>query len=592
MAEQIVVDIEFKTNVKQISKDLNSVKDSLKETNDEMKDIKKSSKGSETALGKLTKGFKGFGLALKTTGVMLIVEAFKLLKDVVMKNQTIVDGLSVATETLSVLFNQVTSVITDIVSAVSKSTEGFDGLAKVMSGLLTLAITPLKTAFFGITLAIQEGQLAWEQSWLGGKDTDKIEELTAKINNTRDSLADTKKDAIDAGKDIVTNFAEAVTEVATGVTIATQTAVEGVKDISVQSAITTGQALADAKKNQELLEIQRQQQQLQSQLDAEIQRQIRDDVSKTFEERIQANEELAKILDKQLKEEKSIADERVRIAKLELDTNKDNIQLQEQYQRALLEQVDIEERIAGQRSEQLTNTNSLIKEQEDAVRELSLAGMTAREQELEAMRQDYETKVDLARKTGSDITEITRQYNQDISDLNDTHRQEDLDSDKALKDAKDKLDEEEFNKQRNMLTMVGELFSEHTAIAKASAFAVATMDTYRAVNLALASSPPPFSFIQAGITLAAGLKNVKEILGVKTKKPVSASVPSGSIASGGGERGTANEEQLVDLSNTPSMVEQFNTAFTQDRPVRAYVLEQDVTNAQQVNTMIEQNSTL
>ena len=38
--------------------------------------------------------------------------------------------------------------------------------------------------------------------------------------------------------------------------------------------------------------------------------------------------------------------------------------------------------------------------------------------------------------------------------------------------------------------------------------------------------------------------------------------------------------------------EQFNTAFTQDRPVRAYVLEQDVTNAQQVNTMIEQNSTL
>ena len=554
MAEQIVVDIEFKTNVKQISKDLNSVKDSLKETNDEMKDIKKSSKGSETALGKLTKGFKGFGLALKTTGVMLIVEAFKLLKDVVMKNQTIVDGLSVATETLSVLFNQVTSVITDIVSAVSKSTEGFDGLAKVMSGLLTLAITPLKTAFFGITLAIQEGQLAWEQSWLGGKDTDKIEELTAKINNTRDSLADTKKDAIDAGKDIVTNFADAVTEVATGVTIATQTAVEGVKDISVQSAITTGQALADAKKNQELLEIQRQQQQLQSQLDAEIQRQIRDDVSKTFEERIQANEELAKILDKQLKEEKSIADERVRIAKLELDTNKDNIQLQEQYQKALLEQVDIEERIAGQRSEQLTNTNSLIKEQEDAVRELSLAGMTEREQELEAMRQDYETKVDLARKTGSDITEITRQYNQEISDLNDTHRQEDLDSDKALKDAKDKLDEEEFNKQRNMLTMVGELFSEHTAIAKASAFAVATMDTYRAVNLALASSPPPFSFIQAGITLAAGLKNVKEILGVKTKKPVSASVPSGSIASGGGERGTANEEQLVDLSNTPSMV--------------------------------------
>lgn len=572
MAEQIVVDIEFKTNVKQISKDLESVKDTLADTNDELKDIKKSSKGSESALGKLANGFKGFGLVLKSSGLFLIIEGFKLLKEVVMKNQTIVGGLAIATETLSVLFNQITSIFTDVIDAVSKSTDGFDSLGKVMGGLLTLAITPLKLAFFGITLAIQEGQLAWEQSWLGGKDTDKIEELTAKINSTRESISGVKDDVVQAGKDIVTNYADAVSEVATGVTIATETAVEGVKEISIQAAIITGTALADAKKNEELLEIQRQRQQLQSQLDAEIQRQIRDDISKTFEERIQANEELARILDEQLKEEKAIADEKLRIAKLELDTNANNIELQENYQRALLEQVDIEERIAGQKSEQLTNTNALIKEQSDAIAELSLIGKTERELEVEELDQWYKQKSDLAIKSGQDLTAITEEYNKKISAI----------------DKKYKL--EELDRLATTIHMAGNLFAEGTKASKISGIATATIDTYKAVNIALASAPPPFNFIQAGLSLAAGLKSVKEIVKVKTKKPVSASAPSGSIPSGGG--GAGSGENLIDLSNQPSMVEQFNTAFTQDKPVRAYVLEQDVTNSQQVNTMIEQKATL
>lgn len=570
MAEQIVVDIEFKTNVKQISKDLESVKDTLAETNDELKDIKQSSKGSETALGKLSKGFKGFGLALKSAGIFLIIEGFKLLKDVVMQNQTFVDGLAVATETLGVLFNQITSVFTDVITAVSKSTEGFESLGKVMGGLLKLAITPLKLAFFGITLAIQEGQLAWEQSWLGGKDTDKIEELTEKINGTRESISGVKEDAIQSGKDVVNNYVEAVKEVATGVTIATETAVEGVKEISIASATATGQALADAKKNEELLEIQRQRQQLQSQLDAEIQRQIRDDISKTFEERIQANEELAKILDNQLKEEKAIADEKVRIAKLELDTNADNIKLQEKYQKALLEQVDIDERIAGQRSEQLTNTNALIKEQSDAVTELALIGKNDRQLEIEELDQWYKQKSELAIKSGQDLTAITEEYNKQQNAIDLKYKMEQLDT------------------LSSTIQMAGNLFAEGTAASKVAGVTTATIDTYKAVNMALASAPPPLSFIQAGLTLATGLKNVKEILSVKTEKPVSASIPSGSVPSGSGAGG----EELIDLSSEPSMVEQFNTAFTQDKPMRAYVVEQDVTNAQQVNTMIEQKATL
>jgi len=114
------------------------------------------------------------------------------------------------------------------------------------------------------------------------------------------------------------------------------------------------------------------------------------------------------------------------------------------------------------------------------------------------------------------------------------------------------------------------------------------------VNMALASSPPPFSFVTAGLTLATGIKNVKEILSVKTEKPANVQAPSGaSIPSGGGQGGQSTDmESLVDLSGLPSITEQFNTAFTQDAPIQAYVVEQQVTDSQQINTMIQQKSTL
>lgn len=48
-------------------------------------------------------------------------------------------------------------------------------------------------------------------------------------------------------------------------------------------------------------------------------------------------------------------------------------------------------------------------------------------------------------------------------------------------------------------------------IAKAAALAQATMDAYRAVNVALASAPPPINFILAGATLAVGLDTVSRI---------------------------------------------------------------------------------
>ena len=108
-----------------------------------------------------------------------------------------------------------------------------------------------------------------------------------------------------------------------------------------------------------LAEANQRQLQLTYQKDAELQRQLRDDISLTFEERIAANEELGRILNKQFAEEQALAQKKVELAELELSRNKDNIDLQVALINAKTELADLDERITGQRSEQLTNLKAL-----------------------------------------------------------------------------------------------------------------------------------------------------------------------------------------------------------------------------------------
>ena len=595
MAEKIVVDIEFQTNVNKISKDLESVKDSLAETNENLEDISKTGKSTDGALKKMSKGFKGMGLAMKTMGVGLIIEAFKFLKDVMMQNQTVMDGVAIVTETLGVVFNQITSVVTDVIDAVSESSEGFEGMQKVIGGLMTIAVTPLKLAFYGITKAVQEGQLAWEQSFFGDGNPETIAMLNEKLAETDANLKEVITDAVDAGTQVATNIAEAVTEIGSIVSIATEVASEGIKEISIAGAIATGTALADAKKNEELLEVQRAAQQLQGQLDAEMQRQVRDDVRKTFEERIAANDELGKILEKQTAKEKAVVDEKVRIAQLELSTNEASVELQKKLAEAQLGQLELKERIAGQTSEQLTNQAALEKELFDAQSEIQLATMGAREQELLSLEQDYNAKLELSRKAGEDDVAITEQYNALVLASNEKFAQEDLDVQEKLDEEKAAQQSAQLDVLQNSIKMAGDLFEEGTAAAKVAGVASATIDTWKAVNMALSSAPPPLSYISAALSLATGLKSIKNILAVKTDKPANVQAPSDTSLPSGSDAGGGMTESLVDLSNTPSITEQFNDNFggqSEQAPIQAYVVEQQVTESQQINTMIEQKATL
>ena len=546
-------------DVEALQKSLDEVKESLEENG---KAAEASNSKLAGGLKKVGKGFKGVGLAMKAMGIGLVIEAFNFLKEIMMQNQTVIDGVAIATETMGVLFNQITSVVTDVFNAVSKSSEGFEGLQKVVSGLMTIAIFPLKAAFYGIILGVQEAQLAWEKSFFGDKDPETIKLLNEKIAETKENLTEVVDEVVVAGEQVATNFAEAVVEIGNVVTIATKVATEGIKEISIESATATGTALANAKKNAELLEVQRAKQQMQSQLDAELQRQIRDDVRKTFDERIAANDELGRILEEQTAKEKEIVDERVRIAALELSTQKDSIALQTAYEQALLDQLDIEERIAGQRSEQLTNQAALEKELDEARNEIRLSTMSAREQELESLTQEYNLKIQLARKAGADEVALTKKFEADKKILRQNSVNDQLSAASQLAGA------------------LGALAGESKELAIASAI----IDTYVGANKAFAQGGA-LGFISAAAVIAGGLANVRNIMQTEVKGSgggASASIPSASPI------GNTIGQAIPVNANLNDLVNQGNDA----PPVQAYVISQEVTDSQEADLYIKTQTVL
>ena len=131
--------------------------------------------------------------------------------------------------------------------------------------------------------------------------------------------------------------------------------------------------------------------QLQYLREAELMRQIRDDESLSINERIEANYELGKVLEEQLQVERSIAMESLRLAELELSRNKTNIDLQVALIESKTKMAEIDERITGQRSEQLVNLNSLERDRKAQQKE----NAAKREEQLKKEAEMLQNLIDL-----------------------------------------------------------------------------------------------------------------------------------------------------------------------------------------------------
>ena len=183
-------------------------------------------------------------------------------------------------------------------------------------------------------------------------------------------------------------------------------------------------------------------------------------------------------------------------------------------------------------------------------------------------------------------------------------QQELIDEQKAKNDAADAAERErikQLNEYRvqavkdglQTISNLAELFAGKSEKQQKRAFQVqkavnianAVIDTYKAANTALASSPPPFNYIAMAAAITAGLVNVKKI--------ASQQFQSSSSSSGGGGTPSAPEvAQAAPQFNVIGSSGINQLAQLQQQPVQAYVVSGEVTSAQALDRNRIQNATL
>tara|TARA_R100000781_G_scaffold24135_1_gene17873 strand:+ start:135 stop:1658 length:1524 start_codon:yes stop_codon:yes gene_type:complete len=308
--------------------------------------------------------------------------------------------------------------------------------------------------------------------------------------------------------------------------------------------------------------------QLTYQREAEIQRQIRDDIRKTPEERLKANERLGEILQEQLAEEQKVADKRLELALLEQSTDEENVQFKVNVKNALAELADLRERISGQESEFLTNQAALEKEiAEDRKKRgeqekvISLERRGTQQKDLDNFEKIMKRRKEIAKDTSDfeiETEKLTAQSKRDII--------------------------------ANSLMQFGELAGEESKAGKALAISSTLINTYSAAANALApvasgGAGPIWGIPVAAGAIASGLANVAKIRATKLPYGNDGGLDSGPQPSVPGQR-----QGLGDLIPNVQGID-VNT-FGGAAPVQAYVVENDISNAQALQEELDIQSTL
>ena len=218
-----------------------------------------------------------------------------------------------------------------------------------------------------------------------------------------------------------------------------------------------------ANREAELVKLRREQRkiQLQYQLDAEKLRQIRDDEARSMEERYKANEDLGKLLAEQSYKELSIAQKELDLVNKKIDLEGESTELLDARAEAELQIIDIQERIAGQQSEQLVNINSLRREEESLRKERIQKTKEANEKlialqntltdiildnedktnenQLAIIESKYEALFILNKNNTDALIELEKQKNEELTALDELQKEDDLtrlqvDLDRELKE--------------------------------------------------------------------------------------------------------------------------------------------------------------
>ena len=504
---------------------------------------KSADKGAK-GIGGVSKAFKGLGVAIKAAGIGLVIAALSKLSEIFMQNQKVANLFNTAFEAVSIAFNDFVNfvvnnggAVVDFFKAIFENPlESVKALGKsIKANIIERFESFLDTLGF-LASAVKKvfsGDFAGALEDVKSAGKESIDVLTG-VNNT-----------VDRASEFVEKTANAVKNYATETFKAAKANVE----LSRTAEIGIAQ-------NRLLLE--------QFDRQAELQRQIRDDESKTIEERIAANERLGELLAEQEKLMLANADAVVLAAQAQFDklaNDENEIALLE----AKAEREGVLAQITGLRSEQLANTNSLERERLDFMQE-SLEKEAEIEEQRRAQRQEtFDTAVQIA---GSE-TKLG----------------------KAILLAKQLIQAKEF-----IMDAKAQIKKAKNAVANASIKAAESgVEVQGSVAKAANVAPPPFNIPFIISAIATGVSIISAV-----KAAVSATKSAATAAGGGG-----GDTPISTQTAAPSIPPSFNIVGASEtnqladaiggqtqQPVQAYVVANDVTTAQSLENNIVEGATL
>ena len=506
-----VLEMEVKSNIGEVTKDTNSL-------------AKESNKAS-TGVAGIGTAFAYVGRAIKAAGIGLVVALMAKLMQVFSQNQRVLDFFNTSMTTMSIAFNDLFSYLDDnyeVIKGYLKGlfTDPLGEMAKLGLGIEKFFIDKMK----GLSLVLKGAAKMMANLSNPKKMLEGFALIAGGVTAAGKEIADIYNDIESA----VSGYVSTTIEQAQGITAVTNAALLA----EVQFAALNAQNLKNA----------------------ELQRQIRDDETKTFAERIEANNKLKVILEEQEVSQKAQVQLQVDAAQAQFDIN-DSVENTIALGQAKNAMLELEETITGQLSEQKTNQVSLEKELLETQKEVRAEGLSGLERELQELQDAYDLKLEMARKSGMDTTAITKQFEKEKTEVVQANLNEQLEAFSGLAGA------------------LSALAGDNKALAVASA----VIDTYVGANKAFAQGGLA-GFATGAAVIAAGLNNVRTILATD--------VPT----SGGGGGGS------VAAPSTPApqmMSGAFElTGGVAPEPTRAYVVTDEMTNSQNQLANIRRRATI
>ena len=544
-----VLEMEVKSNIGEVADGVDKAAKSTENLAKQTDKVDDATKKGATGFKGMGTAIKGVGTALKAAGIGLAVALMAKLMEVFSKNQKTLDAFDIAMESLSIAFN-------DLFGFIEKNVGKITGFFKSI-------FEDPKQSLVDFGTAIKENLIERFNSLLDtfghlGKAIGHLFE--GEFSEAFNSVKDAGKESVD----IWTGVDNSVDKLTTTMTNAAG-AIKNYATETVKSATST----VELNKAAELAQVQVQGLIEEYDRQAEKLRQTRDDETKTFDERIEANKKLGEVLTEQGVEMQKLVDIQVNAAQVEFNKN----QSQENLLRlteALNEKKAVEAQITGFQSEQLTNQVSLEKELGEVKKEVTNASLEGMALELEELKNSYEMQLEMARKAGMDTLAIDEQYLKDKKKIEDSAAKDDLARTKAVEQAKQKTISMGFD-------ALGVLSAESDGAQKAVAVAKTIYNTQQAIMNAMANVPAPFNVAQAVMTGIMGAKSIQTIL-------------STSPDSGGGGGGGS----IAPQAPAPQMMSgEFNLGGgVAPEPLKAFVVTDEMSNSQNQLANIRRRATI